>query len=368
MPSSWTRIAIAASSIGAPISCASSWPSATSLWASASVNRGVSKSPLNTTSGICARSVCFPNAGVAQHLEHHPRLDARLHRERHPLLHDDARRQRDRVVHELRHRPRTDRPDVADARPDSLEHGARQLEHVPVAADHHRERARLRADGAAAHRRVEHMRADRLDALRDLPHPRRRPRRQVGVHRARLQPEHDALRPERDLLDLVGAGQRREHDLRRARDLLRRRGPLCAHLAVLRRLRFVDVVHDERVPRLDQVARHRPAHIPQPDEPDAHSVSLRAPPSGAAATGYQPAPLLNENGERGRASRSAAPLPSSRHTSTGVHARLRHQPADVRLEREARGALRPAVGDDLVRVEVRVVVAGARRIEDCGGT
>ena len=91
----------------------------------------------------------------------------------------DRLRARDHLIAELERLPHAGTADVEDVLRHRFEHGAHAFEHRGVAADHHRERARLRADRAARERRFEHADAA-LGAQRDeLLRGRRIDRRRI---------------------------------------------------------------------------------------------------------------------------------------------------------------------------------------------
>ena len=186
-----------------------------------------------------------------------------------------------------------DRSDVVGLIPDRVEDGLELLEGGLVAADPQREPSRLRPARPAAHRRVEHVDAARLEDRVETTDDGGRVGRQVEVRLAgREAGQQTAALVERHRLDLGRPGQRGEDDVDRLGHRPRRVGPAGAVLDVRLGGILADVVHDQLVAGLLQIGRHVTAHGAEPDESDLHdlasSKTLRAMRPAVMAAG-QPA-------------------------------------------------------------------------------
>ena len=141
-------------------------------------------------------------------------------------------------------------------------------------AHHDGERGRLGAHLAAGDRRVEVLAAQRVDAPGELLRLDGRDRAHVHDDLARGEPLGHAARREEHLLHVRRVRDHDDDDVGRLRDFRAARADLRAPLG--ERLGIgADRVHEERVARLLQVARHGRAHDSQTDEADlAHEVLL----------------------------------------------------------------------------------------------
>ena len=142
------------------------------------------------------------------------------------------------------------------------------------AADEDLQRSRSRAGGHAAHRRVDHADPARLGPL---PH-------QIshGWHAGRhvcpdgtgFEPVEQAVLAKQDRLDLTRTRQAGEHDVAAFGRVPCGVGPAGASGDKFRARLRPNVVHDQVVAGGEHVAAHRPAHLPEADEPDSHGEIL----------------------------------------------------------------------------------------------
>jgi hypothetical protein len=200
---------------------------------------------------------------VAQRLEERERLHARLHAEREDLgergLHGEARR----VVRELGDRARADRADVEGLVADRAQQRLAAPVGRLVAAHPDGEPAALRARHAAAYGCIEEIDAERLQLRVHAAHASGRVGGQVEPGGAFL---HRVAEPRREGLDLLRAGERREHHLGLGRGL--GRGGRPAHAGDLH---LAQVGTRHRVAGAREVRRHVGAHHAQSDECGFHA-------------------------------------------------------------------------------------------------
>jgi hypothetical protein len=213
-----------------------------------------------------------PDRALAHRLPQRERLDARLDAQGEGFRERTDERIARHVVDELGDRRGADRPDIGGLVAHRVEHGLVSVEHVLVPADPDRELAGRCARGAAAHRRVQHVRALPGKGGVQLLHEAGRIGGEVEIGGARLDAGDQSVGGERDRLHVGRLRQRGEdhvgHFCERARALR----PDGAGSDMMARRLPGKVVDDEPIAGLLQVGGDRAAHGAQTDESHHHVV------------------------------------------------------------------------------------------------
>ena len=208
-----------------------------------------------------ARAGAHPDH-IVDRLGIEPGLDAhheRLGHRHHVHLHQH-------VVDELHRQSLAEPAHVKELGAHRLEEVAAGVERLARAARDDRQLARDRAPGPAAHRRIEHGDAARAEPIGEPPRGEGVDRAHADHDVAGLSALDDAALARDDLLGLRGGLHHHDRAGRPARPPPRARRPRRRPRAKRLGLGGVDVVDDERKAVLDQVLRHRPAHVAEADE------------------------------------------------------------------------------------------------------
>ena len=208
--------------------------------------------------------------------------NARLHAHREGLGQNLHAADRDHVMDQLGDRARADRTNVRDLVADPVERRLDLVVDLLVAADHHGQCRIARARDAAADGRIEHRDTFFSEGLLQAPDQCRRIGREIRIDRSLADPvDNRVLAAERDGLDLFGSGERREHELCVFGRIGGSVGPLRAARQMGIGHALADIVDGQAVASLDQIKRHRAAHIAESDKSNSHRSFSRA---SAAAT------------------------------------------------------------------------------------
>ncbi len=180
-------------------------------------------------------------------------------------------------MHELGHRARPDRTDVARLVAHRVEHRLMFVEHCLVATDPDRELAAIGSARSAADRRIEQRNPFFGELRMHLPDQTDRVGGKVEPHRTFAEPMHHAVFAETDGFNVRRRGQRGEHHVALFGNGARTFGPVRPGVEMVRRRLPAQIVHNQLVSRLLQVAGHAGAHHPKSDKSDWHRRSLRLP-------------------------------------------------------------------------------------------
>ena len=229
----------------------------------------------------------LPRTGRARadRLQHPLRVHTRLLRQRQRFADPQQRARNRHLVAELHRLARADRTAVRDRLAHRLEDRAAALQRVGLAADHDRERPRLRARIAARNRRVKQLHATLRQPRPDLPRHRRADRAHVDHHRARRQPADRrtlglaARSVDQHLPHIAAVGHDRDQHIRRFGDGARRLGRDRAQRRAGVDARPAAVPDRRRVARRDQVGDHRTPHDAETDKAHPFAVRCHANPS-----------------------------------------------------------------------------------------
>ena len=161
-----------------------------------------------------------------------------------------------------------------DVAPHLREYRVQGIEQRFLRTDHKGQGAGLRATRAAGHGRIGHLHALFGRRSRHVTGRLRVDGAAIHGRNAFANPRQHPLFTQPHAAHVSGSGQHGYHQLRPLRGRLGRRADVPALGGEFRENVLVQVEQVQRVPGLDQVARHWRAHVAQSDKCDVHDAVL----------------------------------------------------------------------------------------------